>query len=524
MTAKPFIALEIHSSTLWEPSQVLPMVEVMERWGYTALVLHQNDLLDECTQQGLAANYGVADLRLKKVRGRCAWLNRLVQRLAAFGAELFLEIKEPSFHDYALEFYPDLIGADGAPDPTHPDWVMMCRAKVDDLLRRVPGLGGLVVNLSSPESRVSLPDHLAARGLDANQGPWFDRMIDAFAAPLGAQGKRLWVRDFSYTTDMQSDVLAAVARRKDAVGASVKITAHDYFPCAPENPVLRQIEGDRIVEFEAFGEHTGWGVIPNCRVAELAQRMAGYRAAGAVGMLVRVSWEAIPGSHALESLSAVNVFALPRLAAGEMDARALVCAWLEDGFDLTGDPAEQAADLMLQSWDIPAASYWQGEVFPRHSCLPSTWQEGWMSMETSGMGYRGKRPAVAQDDPRLTEAAREALFSQKAAATELAARLAAGAAALQPQLPETLARLFAPFAWLPHFAATFEHATKATFYAARDAERDHEPLAEQIHALNALANQIEADLAGASDLPHPHHVLFDPGQIRRFVRSLRTAS
>ncbi len=522
MTKRPFIALEIHSATLWEPSQVLPMIEVMERWGYNALVLHQNDLLDECTQLGLAANYGVTDLRLKKVRGRCAWLNRLVQRLAAFGAELFLEIKEPSFHDYALEFYPDLIGPDGAPDPTHPDWAVMCRAKVEDLLDRVPGVGGLVVNLSSPESRVSLPDHLAAKGLDTDQGRWFDAMIEAFAGPLGATGKRLWVRDFSYTTDMQSDVLAAVARRDDAVGASVKITAHDYFPRAPENPVLRQVEGDMIVEFEAFGEHTGWGVIPNCRVGEFGERMAGYHAAGANGMLVRVSWEAIPGSHAMESLSAVNVFALPRLAAGETDAQALVSAWLEDRFNLTGDLAAKAADLMLQSWEIPASSYWLGEVFPRHSCLPSTWREGWMSMETTGMGYRGKRPDVARDDPRLTDAAREALFFEKEAATALAMHLAEATAELSPQLPEPQARLFEPFAWLPVFARTFEHATKATFFAARGMPDDHPALTEQADALLALADQIEDQLAEAQDLPHPHHVLFDPEQIRRFVRSLQT--
>lgn len=117
MSPQPIIALEIHNNTLWEPSRVLPMLETMERWGYNALVLHQNDLLDVCTQLDLTANYGVSDLRLKKVRNNVAWLNRLVNRLGAFGARLLLEIKEPSFHDYALEFSPDLLGADGQPDP-----------------------------------------------------------------------------------------------------------------------------------------------------------------------------------------------------------------------------------------------------------------------------------------------------------------------------------------------------------------------------------------------------------------------
>ena len=270
----PLIALEIHDASLWEPSRVLPVVDTMERWGYNALVLHQNDLLDSCTQLALTANYGVSDLRLKKVRNNAAWLNRLVQRLDRFGAKLFLEIKEPSFHDYAIELFPELLGADGRPDPLRPAWVDFCHAKTEDLLDRVSGLGGLIVTLASPEARVSLAEHLAG---DANTdaAQWFDTMIGAFRAPLAAQGKALYVRDFSYTTDMQSDVLAAVDRCDGTVGASVKVTAHDYFPEFPQNPGASMTASPLILEFEAFGEHTGWGVIPNCRVEEFRKRKIG---------------------------------------------------------------------------------------------------------------------------------------------------------------------------------------------------------------------------------------------------------
>ena len=156
----PLIGLEVHDRSLWEPSRVLPLLGAMKSMGYNALVLHQNDLLDVTTQLGLTANYGVTDLRLKKVRNNAGWLRHLTAALAEFDAKLFLEIKEPSYEDYALEFYPTLIGPGGTADPTAPDWPAFCRAKVQDLLERVPDIGGLIVNLSSPESRVSLPDHL----------------------------------------------------------------------------------------------------------------------------------------------------------------------------------------------------------------------------------------------------------------------------------------------------------------------------------------------------------------------------
>ncbi len=518
LSDKQFIALEIHDASFWEPARVWPIVAKMERWGYNALVLHQNELLDSCTQLGLTANYGVSDLRLKKVRNRTAWLNALADRLEGFGAKLFIEIKEPSFEDYALELFPDLCGADGIPDLNHPCWPEFCQAKTEDILNRTPKLGGFIVNLSSPESRVSMQDLEATGDAEIDKSNWFDRMITAFHAPLVSRGKALYVRDFSYTSTLQSDVLSAVSRCGDTIGASVKATAHDYFPRSPENPVLRNFPGETIVEFDTFGEHTGWSIIPNCRVAEFAQRMETYRDIGASGVLVRTSWEAIAGVNALDSLSAVNVFALPKFVRSDVDPSDVILTWLKQEFDVEGDIAQSATELLLQSWEIPAAAYWNDEVFPRHSCLPSTWQEGWMSMETTGMGRRDHSVSIAEDDPRLTEDARQALFKEKEEASALALKLARAADDLSPSLPQELADLFQTFAWLPQFARQFELASKAAFYAARGT--DQQKLVALRGALLALADDIEGLLADATGLPYHHKVLLDSGQIRRFASSL----
>ena len=513
----PFFALEIHDTTLWEPSRVLPMIRTMEQWGYNALVLHQNDLLDACTQLSLTANYGVSDLRLKKVRNRTAWLNTLVEALGRIDARLFLEIKEPSFHDYALELYPDLLGKDGQPDPRRPEWAAFCQAKVEDLLERVPGLGGLVVNLSSPESRVSLPDYLASTGDGQSQSDWFDRMLAAFRTPLDARGADLWIRDFSYTPDMQSEVLAAVERCGGRVGASVKITAHDYFPEFPENPVAADITAPLIFEFEAFGEHMGWGAVPNCRVEEFARRMQGYRERGAVGFLMRISWEAISGITALDSLSSVNVFALPKLVEADQDPQDLILAWLSDAYGCDGPVAVQVADLLLQSWHVLAAIYWDGQVFPRHSCLPSSWQEGWLSMDTSGMGRRDWMVEIDPSDPRLTDAAGEALFAAKEKATATARVLAQLARSLVPDLPEELSQDISAFHWLPDIAIQFELATKATYFRARN---ETGKMQAEATKLLEMADDLESRLTDADPMPYHRKILLDPAQIRLFVKSL----
>ena len=521
MTQPQMIALEIHDISLWDASRVLPIIDTMENWGYNALVLHQNDLLDIATQLGLTANYGVSDLRLKKVRNATAWLNRLVDRLVRFDAKLFLEIKEPSFHDYALEIYPDLLGEHGLPDPTSPSWCAFCEAKTKDLLARVPGLGGLIVNLSSPESRVSVPDYLAVSASEPmDMKDWFRQMIAAFHKPLAAADMALYVRDFSYTADMQSDVLNAVDAYDGKVGASVKITAHDYFPEYPENPAAHMTNAPMIMEFEAFGEHMGWGVIPNCRVAEFRERMAGYRDLGAVGILMRTSWEAIPGANALDTLSALNVFALPKLIHEDAPPRELIGAWLQETFGLDGPLAKVATDLLLDSWQIPAAAYWDTQVFPRHSCLPSTWQEGWLSMASNGMGRRDRDLAINKNDPKLSETARVRLFAEKETMSRQASDLAERASLLSEGLTPDLAELFAAFVWVPYFARQFELAIKATFFAARATSSDLQELPALRTELLTLAGALEDAFRKKPDVAHHAKVLLDPEQIKLFVQSL----
>lgn len=520
MNKQPLIALEIHDASLWEPSRVMSMIDTMERWGYNALVLHQNDLLDVCTQLFLSANYGVADLRLKKVRNNTAWLNTLAERLAKFDAKLFLEIKEPSFQDYVLEQYPDLLGKDGKPNPANTEWFRFCEDKVRDLLARVPGIAGLIVTISSPESRVSLPDYLATTGGSMDVGHWFDEMISAFLEPLEEREKELFIRDFSYTTDMQSEVLGAVERKEGKVGASVKITAHDYFPGFPENPVARTVSENLVLEFEGFGEHMGWGVIPNCRVEEFRKRMVGYREMNADGFLMRVSWEAITGVNALDALSAVNVYALPRLINEDIDAERLIADWLQQEFEISGELAKRATTLLLESWRIPAAAYWNDQVFPRHSCLPSTWQEGWMSMNTSGMGSREADLVIHSDDPRLSDQAQNALFKEKEAATELAHKLAEDALQLRKELPPRLTELFETFDHLPLFAKQFELAIKATFFAARGKSDEIELLSSINLQLLEYADFLESKFAKNLQLPHHCKLLLDADQVRLFASSL----
>lgn len=519
-----FFGIEIHDHSLWEVDRTLKVVEMMEKRGYNALILHENDLLDACTQLDGSANFGVADLRWKKVSNRLAWLSKLIRKLDAFGAKLFLEIKEPSYHDYIFEIYPELINDAGHIDPTSPVWTEFCGRKTAQILEHLPKLGGFIVNLSSPESRVSLQDYLADHSIEINLDEWLDRMIDAFYQPLQKAGKDLYVRDFAYTKDLQRRTLSAIDRKNGTVGASIKITPHDYFPRFANNAIAHEVGAPKLIEFEAFGEHMGWGLIPNCRVQEFIDRMDFVRDIKAKGAFIRISWEAITGPHAAETLSDVNIFAMAAIMRGANNADNIIQQWLNERYGLapTHHAAKIISDALLQSWHVIAAAYWNDGVFPRHSRLPSSWQEGWHSIMTAGMGNRHMKasPEGIEDFP-MQDSDIEALFKDKEQAVKIADAAWDNIRAILSSVPPQLAAdLHDSFEWLPLYARKFEYATKGTVYAAKNPNLYQQELKTIRLALEALADMAEQRLLLKDNAPHSLGVLFDPHHIRRFAQSL----
>lgn len=521
-----FLGIEVHDPSLWDRDRMLNVIDRMQGMGYNRLILHENDLLDSCTQLGFGENFGLFDLRLKKVQNRVHWLRDLIQRLDRFDAKLFLEVKEPSCHDYAFKLFPDLIDNEGRIDPTSKAWTELCRMKTEHILKDLPGLGGLIVNISSPESRVSLQDYLADTDQNIDLEAWLERMIDAFYQPIKSAGMDLYIRDFAYTKDIQKKTLKVIDGFEGKVGASIKITPHDYFPDYANNDVAFDVQAPKLIEFEAFGEHTGWGVIPNCRVQELIGRMGFTQSTGAKGLFVRISWEAITGPHAMETVSEVNVYALSYLArmmkSGDDLAAAspnnIVSEWLISRYALDDQTAEELSEILVQSAKVVAEAYWNGRVFPRHSRLPSNWKEGWHSMLTDGMGNR-----LLQDDGAFpfTDEDKDQLFKRKDGAVSLAKSLLKKFHAIEQTLPESLSsELSRGFALLVYYAQLFENATKATFLVAQDAEKNGSDITEYQSNLMKLSDQIEKFLNDNAEQTHSVGMLFDTRHIRDFADSL----
>lgn len=530
----PFRAIETNEPMHWNGEWLDRVLAMMRERGFNVLATHQNNLLDELTHLDEASAEGVGDLRRKKVYSRVAWMRRLARRLGEQSAMLYLEVKEPSFADYVLSLFPETIDKGGNVNPIHPIWEEIVSRKVSQVISALPELGGLIVSLSSPESRISPEEYVKQVG-DKNFefGLWLDRMIEAIRLPLSEAGMELIVRDFTYGRALHDTTISVLDRPREAMATSVKISPCDYFPDFPNNVAANRVRNvPVVVEFEAFGENTGWGVVPNCRVAELIQRMQFVEALGGKGFMVRINWEGVLGWSAVDGTSDVNIFALSKLAQRDPAAEALdiVVHWLGEryGLETGSNVAVQLARLLLESFDVIKKIYWYGNVFPRHSQVPLSWQQGWWSMRQHAL-TDWCSDGSHDNDFVLNEENRERLFGEKASASVAAERLASSVNVVLAgdDLPDRLRQELAlPFTNLPDYVRAFELATQGAFWAARyeakgqraDRTAAHDVGAEMADLLEKFEGRSKAAIGTASE--HVSAVMFDPSHLLSFAASL----
>ncbi len=261
--------LELHSSRMWQLAQVERALELMRSLGLNALIFHQNDLID---QLALPLQVFSEDLMWKRnpVRMHTVYNNRhyinTVTRLARdAGVDFYLEVKELSFPELLPEVVPGLVNPDGSLCPHHPFWWRFVSTKVTELLEAVPGLAGVIVSPGSRESRVSISTNRCTCERCRSRTPldWYAALLRAMHAPLAAAGRTLAVRDFSYTIEQQSLVIAAADRCSPDVVVTLKNTPHDYYPNFPHNPRIGDCGAHRQwVEFDAWGQFYGMGFFP----------------------------------------------------------------------------------------------------------------------------------------------------------------------------------------------------------------------------------------------------------------------
>jgi hypothetical protein len=344
--------LEIHNNRMWRWSAIRHALELMQRFELNALVLHQNDLVDELVLPSAFFDDDVSwqrwPVRLARVSAHQSYLRRLVESARAAGIGVFLEVKELWYPDAILERFPELRTAEGNVCPTDPFWMEFLAIKLDELLETIPGIAGLIVSPATRESRVSIAANPCAcdRCRRTDAATWYRTLIHTMYAPMAERGKILAIRDFAYSVEQQDMVLQAAAAVSPEIVAALKNVPHDFWPTFPDNPRIGQLSGQRQwIEYDVWGQYCGLGVFPVSLVQDLRRRLRSCREKGATGIWFRTDWEVLDEASVFNSPNLLNLVAGAVFSRDpEADPEAAYAAWMACGLrsPLIPESVEQA--------------------------------------------------------------------------------------------------------------------------------------------------------------------------------------
>jgi hypothetical protein len=520
---------------MWQQAAVDRALEVMTATGLNALVFHQNDLLDWLV---LPSRYFSDDLmwkrwpvRLHQVMNNRQYVRKVAREAAERGIAFYPEVKELWCTEPLLELKPELRNADGALCPTHPFWWELLETKVRELLQTIPEIGGIIVSPGTRESKVSMSANACRcdRCARASKVDWYTELLVAMHRPLAAQGKRLVVRDFSYTADQQSLIIEAATRCAPDVVISLKNTPHDYYPPFPTNPRIGHCGGQpQHAEFDTWGQFFGLGFFPASVAEDMQRRMQECLAKGVTGIQLRTDWEGLTEASAFNSFNLLNVFAGGLLSQDvDADLAEAYRAWARYGLlsplkaessretpvsPTAPDAAARLMAFMRASWAvIEKALFVRGHLFHEDDMFPETVKKAFaMMVDIHGRDeWEPGASRLVQPTPENLEV----VFAEKAAALREVAALPAILQVESLGLPPTFADEVGTILDLYGlYVRGFSHCAQVCFRtrsaAASRQPEDIRAARESVEAIRAYRDGMVARLGGTH---YPHYVywLFD---------------
>ncbi|MGI6726857.1 MAG: hypothetical protein ACOX62_11875 [Christensenellales bacterium] len=397
MSKFSFRGLEMHSSRMWQWNAICTTLAFMNQVGLNALILHQNDIMDELVMPSFYFNdsdmvWNRWPIRRSKTYANSVYVSRVVDLAKSLGIDVYLEVKEIWYPEGILELQHDLRDTQGVICPSNPFWFSFLEKKTQEVFDTIPGLAGLIVSPATRESKVSI----ATRTCTCNRckiladESWYKQYIQAVYEPLRVRGKTLVVRDFSYTIDQQSALIDAVITCSKNIIMAIKNVPHDFWPTFPHNPRIGNVAGLRQwIEFDVWGQYAGMGLFP-CGLAEdLQTRIQFCYQHGAEGIICRTDWEICNDASTFNSFNMLNLFAGAMLSMDPyMDLNQVYQAWTRYGLlsSLHGEsealepvvPSHPDAwiklrDFMRESWKILEKTlYVRGNVFQLSSKIQYT--------------------------------------------------------------------------------------------------------------------------------------------------------
>ncbi|NMA65696.1 MAG: hypothetical protein GX957_05565 [Clostridiaceae bacterium] len=399
-----FRGIEFHSNRIWSTYHVEETMKFMERFSMNALIFHQNDLIDQLV---FPLRYFSDDLmwerwpvRMHTIYQNRKYMNKVIRDGKKRGIDIYFEVKELSFHESLLNIMPELRTVSGEICPYNPFWLTFIRDKAEELCEAVPDFAGLVISIGTRESKVSV----STGGCGCNtcseteKLEWYSNVIKAFYEPLSRHGKKLIIRDFSYTAEDQSLIVQASERCSKDIIISLKITPHDFYPTFPTNPHIGHTNNQpQYVEFDTWGQFYGMGFFPASVADDMKKRLLECKNKGVLGVWFRTDWEVMTECSVVNTLNMFNLYAAAMLSANvETSLDQVYRTWAQDGIvsplkagsypiqrfvPNAEDAWKKLKEFMEMSWEVAVrSSYVRGHVFTEDAQVPETIKKAFLMM------------------------------------------------------------------------------------------------------------------------------------------------
>jgi len=376
--------LEIHGINMWNMFHVKRAIAFAKRFDLTGIVFHCNELIDKVVFPDKYFNKDEL-LSFNPVRNSITknfryYMNSVLDACEQEHLEFYAEVKEVNFHYDLLVKYPDLRGKNGALCASDPFWWEFVEQKYREFFSLLPRVAGIIVSPGTRESMVSFAanrcDCERCRSYDVDA--WYRNLLAAMHRAIDPVGKKLVVRDFSYTKKHQFAMVDAAKSVAPNIGISMKKVPHDYYPVFPDNPAVGNCGGlEQWIEFDTWGQFFGLGVFPCSVIEDMQGRMQRYHAKDAKVIMLRTDWENMTQSSVFCSFNMLNLIAGAMLSKDiHTDLDDVYQAWLDYGLV---SPLIQ--DTFEQQPSVPAGK-------DALETLKTFMQTGWKIIE-KGIHIRG---------------------------------------------------------------------------------------------------------------------------------------
>ncbi|NMA65631.1 MAG: hypothetical protein GX957_05240, partial [Clostridiaceae bacterium] len=395
-------ALELHSLYAWDFSWIMKTLDFISENDMNTLILHRNDFIDLIIYPGYYFGnenrkydsiferyseiyeklYRYTPTRRSGPYQRRAFFKRVLEIARRRNIDVYIQNKELYFPDIILEFHPELLN-NGRICANNPFWWEFTRIKYRELFEEFPELSGVITAPATGESRVSIKSNRCDCELCKNtkKEDWFRNLFKSMYEPINNAGKKMVVRDFTFDSQAQNEIVSVMKELPDDVIISLKNTPHDYYPTFPENSRIGQVgDHDQWIEFDSMGQYFGWGVGIADLLEDYRSRIKSALSKNVTGIILRTDWESLDGSSSFITHNLINQYSIAKLSKDpDTSAEEIYRLFLEkEGWfiDEATEEEKQSAvkyfmDISSRTWNVTSKTPFVNScVFSDSSLIP----------------------------------------------------------------------------------------------------------------------------------------------------------